>query len=403
MPVVSVRIPQMGEGLQEALLVEFLKKPGDTVKRDEPIYVMETDKATTDVESPYDGVLVEWTAETGTVLPIGNEVGKMEVAAGVKEMAAGHGPPGEVKSENGGADMASSGSQIEKSDDKATTRDDVTIPPRTRKYLKEKNLIDQVGEIPVVGKKMMPDDVDRYLQSSPVDSSTAYALQDTDDYSESELPKNQIGLNFRLKRGTSECVPVTVMQTVSWEAIHAARQELKKNSEIKVPSGFGMMLWCVAETAKHHQRFRSSLFSEGRYLRTYHHVNLGVAVGLPEDQLVTAVLEKADKLTRSEFFATLKDRIEIARQGKDQANSSVSISVSNIGSAGMRWGIPAIVSPAMATLALGEIFDQPIPNGDTFKFQKSAELTLSFDHRLLNGMGAADFMNELKERIESYH
>ena len=261
MPVVSVRIPQMGEGLQEALLVEFLKNPGDAVKRDEPIYVMETDKATTDVESPYDGVLVEWTAETGTVLPIGNEVGKMEVAAGVKEMAAGHGPPGEVKSENGGADMASSGSQIEKSDDKATTRDDVTIPPRTRKYLKEKNLIDQVGEIPVVGKKMMPDDVDRYLQSSPVDSSTAYSLQETDDYSESELPKNQIGLNFRLKRGTSECVPVTVMQTVSWEAIHAARQELKKNSGTIVPSGFGMMLWCVAETAKHHQRFRSSLFN----------------------------------------------------------------------------------------------------------------------------------------------
>ncbi len=53
MPVISVRIPQLGEGLQEALLVEFLKSPGDLVERDEPIYVMETDKATTDVESPY--------------------------------------------------------------------------------------------------------------------------------------------------------------------------------------------------------------------------------------------------------------------------------------------------------------------------------------------------------------
>ena len=74
MPVISVRIPQLGEGLQEALLVEFLKQPGDVVKRDEPIYVMETDKATTDVESPYDGKLVEWTVETGTVLQIGAEI-----------------------------------------------------------------------------------------------------------------------------------------------------------------------------------------------------------------------------------------------------------------------------------------------------------------------------------------
>ena len=54
MPTIAVRIPQMGEGLQEALLVEFLKQPGEQITRDEPIYVMETDKATTDVESPYD-------------------------------------------------------------------------------------------------------------------------------------------------------------------------------------------------------------------------------------------------------------------------------------------------------------------------------------------------------------
>ena len=53
MPIISVRIPQLGEGLQEALLVEFLKEPGDTIERDEPIYVMETDKAVTEVESPF--------------------------------------------------------------------------------------------------------------------------------------------------------------------------------------------------------------------------------------------------------------------------------------------------------------------------------------------------------------
>ena len=77
MPIISIRIPQLGEGLQEALLVEFIKNPGDKVERDEPIYVMETDKATTDVESPYSGKLVEWTVEPGTVLSIGAEIGKI--------------------------------------------------------------------------------------------------------------------------------------------------------------------------------------------------------------------------------------------------------------------------------------------------------------------------------------
>ena len=106
MPVISVRIPQLGEGLQEALLVELLKQPGDTIRRDEPIYTMETDKATTDVESPYDGKLVEWLVEPGTVLSIGHEIAKMEVAEGVKEMPAGHGPADEAKPEP----TASSGS-----------------------------------------------------------------------------------------------------------------------------------------------------------------------------------------------------------------------------------------------------------------------------------------------------
>ncbi|MEC9094572.1 MAG: 2-oxo acid dehydrogenase subunit E2, partial [Planctomycetota bacterium] len=63
---------------------------------------------------------------------------------------------------------------------------------------------------------------------------------------------------------------------------------------------------------------------------------------------------------------------------------------------------PAIVSPGVATIAVGEIYDRPLPREGSFQFQKSADLTLSFDHRIINGLGASDFMNDLKQRIESY-
>src|SRR5207248_6735870 len=86
MPTVSVRIPQIGEGLQEARLVAILKQPGERVKRDEPIYQMETDTAVMDVESPYEGTLVEWTAAVDSIIPIGAEVARMDVLDGVKEM-----------------------------------------------------------------------------------------------------------------------------------------------------------------------------------------------------------------------------------------------------------------------------------------------------------------------------
>ena len=93
MPTVAIRIPQLGEGLQESLVIELFKNAGDQVKRDEPLYAMETDKGTMDIESPYDGVLTEWLVEEGTVHKIGAAIAHMEVADGVEEMAAGHGPP----------------------------------------------------------------------------------------------------------------------------------------------------------------------------------------------------------------------------------------------------------------------------------------------------------------------
>ena len=87
MAEVSVAIPQIGEGLQEARLVAVLKQPGDLVKRDEPIYQMETDKAVMDVESPYSGRIVRWLAEPDTMLAIGADVLVMETEEGAATVA----------------------------------------------------------------------------------------------------------------------------------------------------------------------------------------------------------------------------------------------------------------------------------------------------------------------------
>ena len=125
MPVVSVRIPQMGEGLQEARLVEFLKTPGDTIRRDDPIYVMETDKAVTEVESPYDGKLIEWVTEVNSVLPIGTEIARMEVAEGVQEMPADHTPAGPA------ATAAAPATQPVAAGRASRPAGGVPIPPRT--------------------------------------------------------------------------------------------------------------------------------------------------------------------------------------------------------------------------------------------------------------------------------
>lgn len=386
MPVISIRIPQLGEGLQEALLVEFIKQPGDVIKRDDPIYVMETDKATTDVECPYDGTLVEWTVETGTVLEIGAEIGRMEVAEGVKEMPAGHGPA-ETSAPETAASSAPAGSTK-----KAVRSGKIQIPPKTRKYLKEKGLLDVADQIPASGSKLMPEDVDSYLASSGGDV-------DSDSYEMVTLPTSQITLNYRLVRGTQVCVPVTVMNEMDWTSIANTRTKVRESGG---PTGFAMACWCVVQALKNHSKFRSAMAADGKSLKVFHHVNLGVAVALPGDEMVTAVVRDADTLSADEFYSQLAKQIETARDGKDQADGSTTITVSNIGKAGMRIGIPAIVAPAVATLAIGETYDKPIPDGDSFKFTTAVTATLSFDHRIANGVGAANFMNDVKKEIESY-
>ena len=269
---------------------------------------------------------------------------------------------------------------------------DVQIPPKTRKYLKDKGLLDVADQIPASGKKLMPADVDAYLAAG------ANAVS-AEHYAESKLPQNQITLNYRLHRGTQLCVPVTIMNEVNWTALDQAREA---NRESGGPTAFAMCLWCVVQALKNHDRFRSSLSADGKTLKTFHDVNLGIAVALPGDELVTAVVKGANKMAATEFFAAVASQIEIARDGQDQADESTTISVSNIGKSGMKIGIPAIVAPAMATLAVGQTYWQPIPSGDGFDFVKTATLTLSFDHRIANGAGAANFLTEVKNAIESY-
>ena len=389
MPVISVRIPQLGEGLQEALLVDFLKTPGDQIKRDEPIYVMETDKATTDVESPYEGKLVEWTVEKGSVLEIGAEIGKMEVAEGVKEMPIGHGPQDSAPAAAPVAAAASSASP------KAPVRSGkIQIPPKTRKYLKEHGLVDVADQIPATGKKLMPADVDAYLASQG-----GAAEATSDQYEVVDLPMSQITLNYRLVRGTQVCVPVTVMNEIDWTNIKASRDQVRDSGG---PTGFAMACWSVVEALKKHDKFRSVISTDGKKLKVFHRVNLGVAVALPGDEMVTAVVRDADEMDRDAFFAALTKQIEAARDGKDQADESTTLTVSNIGKAGMRIGIPAIVAPAVATLAIGEMYQQPVPDGDSFKFKPCVTATLSFDHRIANGVGAANFMSDVKSEIEAF-
>src|SRR5579883_1623343 len=139
MALQDIVVPQMGEGLQEVSVVAFHKEPGDMVRRDEPLYSMETDKAVVDVESPFEGTLQEWLAAVGDTLPIGAPIARVETAAAAQERSS---KPVSAPADSG----------------------EIQIPPRTRAHCKELGIDeDEMRSIPAPSGKLMPADVDAYI------------------------------------------------------------------------------------------------------------------------------------------------------------------------------------------------------------------------------------------------
>lgn len=378
MPTVSVRIPQIGEGLQEARLVAVLKKPGDKIRRDEPIYQMETDKAVMDVESPYEGVLVEWLAEADEVLAIGAEVARMEVEGEVDESPAHHGSPAPTEA---AAPVAAAPARA------------ANIPPRTRAYAKEKGVSeDDLAALAANASKLMPEDIDTFLAGKGAATNA--------NYLEVPVPGKQRVLSSRLVRGNQLVVPGTMTLVMNWGPIETERARIKTSGSDFQPSAFTMFAYAVAQTLKEFPSFRSILVGDAT-IRTYNHVSLGIAVALPGDELVLAVVEEAETLDWTAFATKMRERIELARTGVDQANESVTVSLTNMQAFGLRDAVPVVVPPSVATIFLGESYNDIDPESSELKLRRSANLGMTFDHRLINGVGAAEFLAAIRKKVES--
>jgi len=383
MALVSLRIPQIGEGLQEARVVSLLKQPGDMITRDEPIYQMETDKAVMDVESPCSGRLVKWLAAADDVLAINAEVA-------IVESSDADAPANTVESPVVDEESAVSAPESEA----GSASRNAGVPPRTRAYAREKGVAEEVlATIPFAGSKLMPADVDAFL----ADRAKSDAPK---PYSEVALAGRQRIIASRLVRSNQLVVPGTMSVTANWEPIEALRAEIKSHRGDFQPSTFTIFAYAVTLVMKQFPAFRTTLVGDST-LRTYDHVNLAVAVALPGDGLTMAVVEKADLMSWPDFVGSLRERIQTARNGVDQINEQVAFSLTNMQGHRLRDAVPVVVAPMVGTLFIGEVYNGLAQGTRELQLQRCCNLGLTFDHRVINGVGAADFLNAIRDAVEN--
>jgi pyruvate dehydrogenase E2 component (dihydrolipoamide acetyltransferase) len=376
MPVIDILVPQMGEGLQEVLVVELFKKPGDRIKRDEPFYSMETDKATMEVECPHEGVLVEWLASEGDTLGIGAPVCRMEVTS----VPSSPGPSSQAWEEGSGGRGERGGG--------AATVDLRTIPPRTRAYAKEKGITDEaLVTIPAASGKLMPEDIDAFLTQAPPRVGAG-----GEGYTERPVSPQDKTFIYRLKRSAEQVIPATAKRQLDWGPVRSYADKKKAELADNPPSAFNCVAYAIAKATAEHPKFRSTLLRE-EVIREHRHVNLGIAVAMQTGELVVAVVSAADSLSFEDFVAQSKTNIGSAREGRDQATESTQLVLTYMGPYEIIDAVPVLVAPAAAVLFIGSPFEQ---GG-----KQVVNIVLTFDHRLVHGVEAAEFLRTIARNVES--
>jgi len=396
--LLDILIPQMGEGLQEVVIVGFQKEPGDRVRRDEPLYSMETDKAVMDMESPFDGVLTEWLASAGDVLPVGAPIARVEIAsesADVDEVEVVNEQYIEPNPVVDHSDRYLSDRQA--IDRQVIERSGAVVPPRTRALCRERGISeDEMYRIPYNGSKLMPADVDAYLVASAISTTGGDTVEsaepvpgiDQSEYVEQPVLGQQRVFNSRVRRSVDLVVTGTMTRPMRWTPVtDRVRKEREQDFTFR-PTAFQTFAWCVAQAIKSHPKMRSTLLGD-ETVRIYKHLNLGIAVARDNGELVTAVVRNADTLEYRDFVREIQASIDLARQGDDQADSATQFLLTYLGGFDIIEAIPVLVAPAIGVLFLGGTYPR---EGEPW-----SNLTLTFDHRLINGVEGAVFLKSIVE------
>jgi 2-oxoisovalerate dehydrogenase E1 component len=334
----KITVPIMGEGIRNAKIVSLLKKPGDPIALDDDLCEVETDKAVYPIQSSFAGTMGEWKTKVGHAVDIGQELGTILTGEG-QAVEAGPSRTGVVSA------AEPDGETVE-----------AVVPSR---------------------KESQParDETRRQRGVEPALSPT-------------------------ITRKLSRVIPANLQIDARWDAIRKTRDAAKKKNGRNGPSPSVMIAWAVVRAMEKHAPFRRLILDDESIVEN-ENFDLGVAVALENNRLATAVIVDANKKSWPEFVKIYDETIEATRSGRvDAMNAPVVIS--SLGAFGVKAGAPIVVPPSVGTLFVGTAHHEIISNGKKNETAEVITLSLTFDHRVLNGAAAASFVHDIKQLIEQF-
>jgi 2-oxoglutarate dehydrogenase E2 component (dihydrolipoamide succinyltransferase) len=418
----DVVMPQMGESIFEGTITKWLKKPGDKVQRDEPLFEISTDKVDAEIPAPASGVLQEIkipegnTVQVNTVVGVIGEANGTAASAPAKAAAQAPAAPPSTKQEAPAPPPAAAASAPAMSSAPSSNDDedsDVRSSPLVRKLAREHNVdlakVNGTGTGARVTKQDVLDFIDRRNAApaaAPAPRPSAPAAIPGDLVPMSKM-RQIIAQRMIESRRTS--AHVHCMFEVDMTRIVNLRNKLKNGFEQRHGARLTFMPFFVRAAIIALQQYpivNSSL--EGDSVRYHKHVNTGIAVAL-DWGLIVPVLKNADELNFLGLQRGITDLGERARSKKLMPTDveGATFTITNPGQFGAVFGLPIINQPNVAIMGVGGITKQPMvitdkEGTDSIAIRSVVHLTLGYDHRIIDGALADQFMVVVKKTLETW-
>jgi len=421
MAVSQIKMPQLGESVTEGTVDKWLKHEGDFVKRDEPIVEVVTDKVNAEIPSPFEGKLVKIAVSEGETVRVGAVIAQIETAAAA-------GAPAKEPSQNRDTGVASTEVPPEPAGGKAPAPvaappaeasndgDRQRLSPAVRKLAAEHNIDPSTLRGSGLGGRVTRDDVLAAVgsgeaaaapeaPSAPAPASTPAPARV--DGKREELVKLSVmrkSIAEHMVRSLATAPHAWTLQEVDVTNLVRYREAEKDNFKARHGTSLTYLPFVaqlVAEALKQFSWLNSSWSDEGVILKRY--INLGIAVAIP-DGLIVPVVKDADRLGFTDLVKVTNDLVERARnkQLKTDDVQGGTFTLNNTGATGSIASQPIINQPQAAILTTESIVKRPVVVDDAIAMRHIMNMCLSFDHRIVDGMMAGQFLSAVKKSLEEW-
>lgn len=396
---VDVIMPQMGESVAEGTILKWLVHEGDRIEKEQPIVAISTDKIDTEVPSPVRGIIKKILYPEGKTLRVLTVIAQIE-AVEAKEAVSDivRMPTLETAKKVETIKAVSEAEKIEEVEKR--------FSPLVRRLAKEYNInleeVKGTGE----GGRVTKKDIMDYVASKPGISASPTAEAEKKVLERETLipisPKRKITAD-RMVQSKRTAAHVTTVFEVDMTKVVRYR-ELNKDAMKREGIHLTFLPFitlAAARALKDHPLLNASWTDEGIVQKNY--INIGIAVSL-EDGLIVPVIKDADKKDLLQLSKDIQDIAARARNKKLNLEDvqGGTFTITNYGLNGSLFGTPVILLPQVAILGVGAVVKRPVVIDDAIAIRSMMYLSLSFDHRVMDGANADAFLHKVKDILEGW-